>query len=84
MDRESLQTQPTRDQTGFQHAGEWTEPKPEVLPRPTYWPAVLALGVAFVFWGLVASLVITIIGLTLTGLALAGWIGEVLRERKRQ
>ncbi|MFN2275762.1 MAG: hypothetical protein ACK2TX_13060 [Anaerolineales bacterium] len=59
----------------------WSQPKPEVLPRPTYWPVTLALGITFLFWGLVASPAITIIGLALSGIALAGWIGELLRER---
>jgi hypothetical protein len=84
MDQKPLQTDAARDQSSLGQAGAWTEPKPEVLPRPTYWPAVLALGIAFVFWGLVASLVITVIGLALAGIALTGWIGEMLRERKRQ
>ena len=59
----------------------WTLPKPARLPRPTYWPVAMALGITFVFWGLVASPAISVIGLALTGVALAGWIGELLRER---
>ena len=59
----------------------WSQPKPEILPRPTYWPAAMALGITFLFWGLVASPAISVIGLTLFGIALAGWIGEWLRER---
>lgn len=47
------------------------------LPRPTYWPVVLALGIVFLAWGIVTTLAITVIGLGLLALALGGWIGEL-------
>ncbi len=53
--------------------------KPEELPRPTYWPAVLALGVTFFLWGFVSALPITFVGAGLSVLALAGWIREMLQ-----
>lgn len=56
----------------------WSRPLPEQIPRPTYWPAVLALGVTFVFWGVVTSAIISGIGLLVFALGLAGWIGELL------
>jgi hypothetical protein len=49
------------------------------LPRPTYWPVVLAAGVVFLAWGIVTTFAISIIGLALLGLALGGWIGELRR-----
>ena len=55
----------------------WSRPKPEHVPRPTYWPAVAALGVTFLFWGLVTTLAITVIGLIIFGIGLAGWIGAL-------
>ena len=56
---------------------DW-EPLPAAhLPRPTYWPVVLAASVVFLAWGIVTTLAISIIGLALLALALGGWIGEL-------
>ncbi len=55
----------------------WRHPDHSELPQPTYWPAVLALGITFLAWGIVTSLVISAVGLVLFALALAGWIGEL-------
>jgi hypothetical protein len=61
---------------------EW-EPLPaEHLPRPTYFPAGLAMGIAFLFWGLITSWVIVVVGLALFATSLAGWITEIRYERK--
>jgi hypothetical protein len=57
----------------------WSRPKPEHTPRPTYWPAVMALGITFLFWGVVTSFIISLVGLALFALALAGWIGALDR-----
>lgn len=59
---------------------QWHTPQPEILPKPTYWPAVMALGIVFLLWGMVTTFVISGAGLTLFALALAGWIGELRRE----
>jgi hypothetical protein len=60
------------------------EPLPaEHLPRPTYFPAGLAMGIAFLFWGLITSLVTFVVGLALFIASLAGWITEIRYERKR-
>ncbi len=59
------------------------EPLPhEHLPRPTYFPAGLAMGTVFIFWGVITSLVIVFIGIALFVAALAGWISEIRHERK--
>ena len=59
----------------------WSRPKPEHVPHPTYWPAVLALGVTFLVWGLITSYVISAVGLVLFALALGGWIWEMRHGR---
>ncbi len=46
------------------------------LPRPTYWPVVMAAGIVFMTWGIATTLAISAIGLALFALALGGWIGE--------
>jgi len=58
----------------------WSAAGPERLAQPTYWPAVLALAIAFVIWGAVTSLLISGVGLLLAVIALAGWIGELRHE----
>ena len=59
---------------------DWNKARPEELPRPTWWPAVMALGITFIFWGVVTSYLITGVGLILFAMALAGWIGEIRYE----
>jgi len=60
----------------------WTVPRPESLPRPTYWPAVFALGSILLLWGLVTTWIITAVGAVLFLAALAGWIGELRHEHR--
>lgn len=58
-------------------------PRPEKIPEPTWWPAALSLGVTLVGWGIVASYVVFFLGLVLTAFSFAGWIGDILNERKK-
>ncbi len=62
----------------------WTTPLPEKVPRPTYWPAVLALGSVLMMLGIVTTWVISVTGLVLFILALVGWIGEMRHEQREQ
>lgn len=50
---------------------------PEIIPEPTIWPIGLAFGVLFIFWGLIASLGLTIVGGIITIVSLAGWIADL-------
>jgi hypothetical protein len=59
----------------------WTVPHPEVLPRPTFWPAGLAFAVTFMLWGIVTSPIITAVGALLLVVSLSGWIGDIRNER---
>ena len=52
------------------------------LPHPTYFPAGLAMGVAFLFWGLITTWVVLLVGVALFAAALAGWITEIRHEYK--
>lgn len=61
------------------------EPLPrETLPRPNFFPAGLAMGITFIFWGLITSWVILAVGIGLFAASLAGWIYEILRERTQR
>lgn len=70
----------------------WHKPKPEVLPKPAYWPFLMALGIAFILWGLALGfnevfstiLLISGLGLIMFLVALAGWIGDLRDERKHE
>lgn len=53
--------------------------RPEKLPPPTYWPFFLALGIMFLFWGLLTTWIIFAAGLLITVIALRGWI-KLLRH----
>jgi hypothetical protein len=58
----------------------WSLPKPEVIPRATYWPVLLAGGVSFVFWGLISDIWIFGTGLILTIMSMIGWVNDLLNE----
>ncbi|WP_146180350.1 hypothetical protein [Opitutus sp. ER46] len=60
----------------------WTPLPLEHLPAPTFWPAGLALAITFLFWGLISSWVILVIGLGLFAVSLGGWIKDIRHERK--
>jgi hypothetical protein len=49
-----------------------------LLPRPTAWPLVLALGISLMMAGLVTSIAIGILGLVLTVAGAIGWFLQVL------
>jgi hypothetical protein len=60
----------------------WQKPQPETLPEPTYWPAVLAIGVVSILWGIVTTFIISGIGFVLTAVAIYGWVRELLHEQQ--
>lgn len=62
---------------------DWNVVQPEPLPRPTYCPAGMALGAALVFWGIITSWVILLVGIGLFSVMLAGWIAAICHERKK-
>jgi hypothetical protein len=64
------------------HPG-WTVLPPEKLPEPGVWPVTMALGITFLVWGLVTSLIITGVGVALFAVALAGWIRDIRHERTK-
>ena len=63
---------------------EWEELPHERLPRPTYFPAGLAMGTTFIAWGLITSAVVFFVGVGLFIPALAGWITELRHARKHE
>lgn len=61
---------------------DWYAPHVHV-PNPTYWPMVLALGIAVFFWGFMTMLIVNLIGLALMLIAIVNWIGEVRHEHEQ-
>ena len=59
---------------------ELVKAKPEKLPKPTYWPFFLAMGIMFLAWGLLTIWIISIAGLIVFTIALAGWINDLRHE----
>jgi hypothetical protein len=60
---------------------DWGKARPDVIPRPTFFPAALAFGITFLLWGLVTSPVVLGMGSLLIVVSLVGWIGEMRHER---
>ena len=61
---------------------DWGTPRPAVVPRATYWPAMMAFGITFVLGGFATSLVVLGAGVVVFAVSLAGWIGEMRHEQK--
>ncbi len=58
----------------------WVRVPLEKMPKPTIWPAALALGTVLLLWGLVTSFIMTVTGLTLLAISVAGWLREMRHE----
>jgi len=54
---------------------DWVAPPAQNIPQPTYAPAGMALGVAFVLFGIVTSYLFCAAGAVLIALSLKSWIG---------
>jgi hypothetical protein len=60
----------------------WQRLPDEPLPHPTYFPAGVAMGTAFMFWGLISNWVVLLVGVALFTAALAGWITDIRHGHK--
>lgn len=55
----------------------------EHLPGPSFWPVVLAIGVAMSLVGTITKYAVLIIGLVIVLVALGGWIRSARSEYRR-
>jgi hypothetical protein len=55
-----------------------------LLPAPTVWPMVLALGITLCMAGLLTSVAVSALGLVLTVMASAGWFRNVLPHEQHE
>ena len=60
----------------------WSTPLPDHAPRPTYWPAVLALATILILWGFVTHLLISLVGLIFFIISMTGWIWELYHGKE--
>lgn len=63
------------EQTPIAGREDWTPPPEQRIPHPTYAPATMALGAAFVFFGIVTSWLFCAAGAALIVVSLKSWIG---------
>lgn len=61
-------------------SAEWSRPRPEHTPSPTYWPMVLAAGIVLAAFGLIVSPWFVALGVVLVAIAVAEWMGELRHE----
>jgi hypothetical protein len=57
------------------------KPLPERLPRPTVWPATVALGVTLLAFGIVTHWLMSLAGLGLFILGTGGWFKDLRDEQ---
>lgn len=65
--------------TPTESRSDWNKPKPDRIPRPTYFPMVLAGGIVLAAWGVLFSWIFIVVGLVLFVVGLAGWLNEIRR-----
>jgi hypothetical protein len=57
----------------------WHIPQPSSLAAPSYAPAMVAFGIVFIALGAVTVWPLSVVGALIFALAIAKWIGELLR-----
>ena len=65
--------------TGTEH---WNKARPLQLPKPSYWPATLALGNTLLLWGILTMWIVSMVGLVFCAVALSGWIVAIVHEHE--
>jgi hypothetical protein len=58
----------------------WSEPGPETIPEPTYWPVVTAFGASVTAMGLAMIWPVTLVGLAILATGLVGWTGALTND----
>lgn len=70
------------ENTDLKPDADWSAPQPEHLPRPTYWPACMAIGWVTLAYGLLFSLYFAALGAALVVAGAYGWIEELRHEHE--
>lgn len=64
----------------FQPEEDWNDATPQEIPHATYWPIVTALGLTFMFWGILTVYYMSIGGLLMFAAGVGGWISDLRDE----
>lgn len=56
--------------------------EPQKLPKASYWPFFLALGLTLLFWGILTGWIIGGSGLLVFFISLSGWIKDMNHEEQ--
>lgn len=79
------QNEHTNDNQGSdRYPSRWYSAKPEVLSEPTFWPLILSIGITLFAWGAVTSVYISALGLLMSAVSIAYWIGDIRREQQQE
>lgn len=60
---------------------EFVKASPQVMPKPTYTPFLLAFSLLLLGWGLLSAWIICVAGVVGIFISLYGWIKALLHER---
>ncbi len=60
----------------------YSAPFPERLPNPTALPAIFAFAATLVVWGLISSLLVSLIGGIVLVYSLLQWVGEIWHDAR--
>jgi hypothetical protein len=72
------ETKSASSATGAGNRDDWVKPPEQTIPHPTYAPAGMSLGIAFVLFGLVTSYLFCAAGAVLMAISLRSWIGGMV------
>lgn len=50
---------------------------PEIIPKPTFWPIFTAFGVLLLFWGLITSFILSLVGVVVLAFSISGWVSDL-------
>lgn len=59
----------------------WSPASPQKLIKPTYWPFVFGLGIAFLLGGIPTDFMVSGVGLFIFVFGLVGWVRDLLDEQ---
>jgi hypothetical protein len=71
----------TNNASTHQAPAGWLLLPEEELPKATYWPVIMGLAITLIVFGIITTIIITIVGFILFAVSLIGWIGDVQNEK---
>ena len=61
---------------------DWNKPLPEIIPPPTYAPALMSCGIVFLVWGLISLWVVSLVGLAFMIFSMTLWLRDIRKDWK--